>query len=578
MKNNTSPLNKIAGQKETTLRRFMLLAVPALLLTGLSAQAADYNFPGNLPAVCAVVPLPSQNQYTCGVLTLGDDDTISVTQASTITFSGAFTTGKRNLINAAPGDIASDLTLVLNGALAVGANSKLNANVSATAAVNIGPTSVLGGTLTTTLPTGVVTLGSDVEIGGNIKADKGAVTIGAGGKVHGKIIANVGVVTLGANTAIDGNIDGGVGAVTTGPGVMLGGNSYGKITTGAGVVTIGANNKIGNIATGAGAVTVGAGSVVGTVTSPTGVITFGGNIEATSISSGAGAVNVGASSRICGNIDVTGAGVTTLTTGVKVGGNISSGDGAVTVGAGSMIRGNVKVSGAGVVTMTSVTLGGTISSVTGAITATTSNVGGTMAASGAGVVTLTANTANPVLTLSAACAYVPPTTLTTYIPASGPNAGKPIAPSDAPDTIIGTTGNDIITGFRSSDTLTGGLGADQFVYLNAGDGKDTITDFSQGIIVDPLFPLDPSKNTFDLMVKDQIVLTTLLKTLNYLGVDPIADGWVTLSSRDTNNAITVYIKPSGPASGRTNALVIVNPSGTAEEKANFKLTAADFIF
>ncbi len=569
MKNKTSVLNKITRQKETTLRRFILLAVPALLLTGLSAQAANYNFPGNLPAVCAVVPLPITNQYTCGVLTLGDDDTISVTQASTITFSGAFTTGKRNLINAAPGDIASDLTLVLNGVLNVGADSKLNGNVSATDAVNIGTRSIIGGTLTTTLPTGVVTVSNDVEIGGNIKADKGAVTIGAGGKVHGKIIANVGVVTLGTNTTIDGNIEGGVGAVTTGPGVMLGGTSYGNLTTGAGVVTIGANNKIGNIAIDAGAVTVGAGSVVGTVTSPTGVITFGENIEATSISSGAGAVNVGASSRICGNIDVTGAGVTTLTTGVKVGGGISSNDGAVTVGAGSMIRGNVKVSGAGVVTMTSVNIGGSISSVAGAITATTSNVGGTMAASGAGVVTLTANTANPVLTLSAACAYVPPTTL------SGTTSDK--IPSDKVDILVGTAGNDIITALRSNDILTGGLGADQFVYIDTGDGLDTIKDFDQRIRPDPLFPLDPLKTTFDLMAKDHIVLTTLLKNIGYEGVDPIGDGWITPQPRDRNNNITVTFNPHGIVN-REYSLVKVSTSGSVASRANFTLSATDFIF
>ncbi len=397
----------------------------------------------------------------------------------------------------------------------------------------------------------------------------GAVTIGAGGKVHGKIIANVGVVTLGTNTTIDGNIEGGVGAVTTGPGVMLGGTSYGKITTGAGVVTIGANNKIGNIATGAGAVNIGAGSVVGTVASPTGVITFGENIEATSISSGAGAVNVGASSRICGDINITGAGVTTLTTGVKVGGGISSKDGAVTVGAGSMIRGNVKVSGAGVVTMTSVNIGGSISSVAGAITATTSNVGGTASASGAGVVTLTANTANPVLTLSAACAYVPPTTL------SGTTSDK--IPSDKVDILVGTAGNDIITALRSNDILTGGLGADQFVYIDTGDGLDTIKDFDQRIRPDPLFPLDPLKTTFDLMAKDHIVLTTLLKNIGYQGVDPIGDGWITPQPRDRNNNITVTFNPHGIVN-REYSLVKVSTSGTVASRANFTLTAADFIF
>lgn len=45
------------------------------------------------------------------------------------------------------------------------------------------------------------------------------------------------------------------------------------------------------------------------------------------------------------------------------------------------------------------------------------------------------------------------------------------------DTIDGGAGNDTITGGLNMDTLTGGTGNDTFVFANAGDRKDVITDF-----------------------------------------------------------------------------------------------------
>jgi Ca2+-binding RTX toxin-like protein len=47
------------------------------------------------------------------------------------------------------------------------------------------------------------------------------------------------------------------------------------------------------------------------------------------------------------------------------------------------------------------------------------------------------------------------------------------------DRIFGGNGADVVIGGLGDDTLTGGVGADHFVFF-AGDGSDTITDFSRG--------------------------------------------------------------------------------------------------
>jgi hypothetical protein len=218
--------------------------------------------------------------------------------------------------------------------------------------------------------------------------------------VRGNINARVGVVTIGSDSIISGNIIGGAGAVSTGVNVKLNGTCNegldGYIKTTAGVVTIGANNRVGDITTEAGGITIGTKSKVGKLASPVGVITLGGDIEAISISSGGGAVTVGGNSHICGDINIIGAGVATLTTGIKVRGNISAITGGVTVGNGSLIQGHIKITGAGVVSLTSTSVGGEIATATGAITATNSNIVGTITSSNAAVITLTNVTKNAI--------------------------------------------------------------------------------------------------------------------------------------------------------------------------------------
>ncbi len=435
------------------------LVLLAMLLTGSPARAADYLFPGKLPAGCTD---SGSGNYACGTLTLLDSDTVTIVspKPATITFSGAFTTGSNTKINAA--GASADLTINATGAVAIGLNVAINGSIVSSAAVTTGNNSTVNGYILTSLPTGVVTIGDGNVIGGYIKTDGGAVTVGGGTAVKGSIGTQAGVVAIGPGTTIKGSVSTAAGAITASADVMIEGSvstaagvvaigagstikgsistDAGAITTGtnvtitgsigttvdttragigtqAGVITIGANNNInGNLSTNAGAITVGDGSIVGGAATPIGVITFGTRVTSGDVISGAGAINIGANDLLCGKVLAYGAGVVTLTTGVKVDGGISTTAGAITVGAGSSVAGDITITGAGVVALTEVLVAGNINTIAGAITLTSSKVRGNVAASGAGVVTLTSSTQNDnSFTLTAACA-APTTPVVPVVP------------------------------------------------------------------------------------------------------------------------------------------------------------------
>jgi len=52
--------------------------------------------------------------------------------------------------------------------------------------------------------------------------------------------------------------------------------------------------------------------------------------------------------------------------------------------------------------------------------------------------------------------------------------------NDGLDLLDGGEGNDILKGGLGNDTLTGGLGNDRFVFKEATEKVDTITDFTSG--------------------------------------------------------------------------------------------------
>jgi len=371
-----------------------LVVLLSLLLAGMPAQAGvayEFSPTGQLPNGCKINS-SSTTSYTCGAVTLATGDTITVGSSTpvTVTFTGTFITAAGNMINTA--GITSDLNLVMGGVVTLAANSIVNANVTGTAAINLGADSSIGGNITTSTTTGVVSLGVNTTVGGFIHTDAGAVSVAGSSVVGGDIATDAGVVSLLTNISVGGGIK------TIAGGISVGGSSTigGDIITEAGVVTITTDVAVsGGIKTTAGGVTVGGNSTIdGDIITEAGVVTILTNVTVGGIETIAGGINVGAESSICGNVISTGAGIVTIATNVQIGGDISTVPGAITVNNGSTVVGNIISTGAGVVTSTNNLIGGNIFTVAGAITLTNSRVGGDVLSSGAGVVTTTTSFIN----------------------------------------------------------------------------------------------------------------------------------------------------------------------------------------
>ena len=278
------------------LKAWRLLGVMVLLFGVLPAHAIDYVFPGNLPLGCVD---NSGGNYECGALTLAASDTISIATPKpvTITFRGALSTGAGVAINL--GGQTSDLSLVVNGAVTLGATSTLNSSVQ-------------------TLGAGSVTIGSGSTIAGNISTQTGFVDAGASSVVGGSISTITGYVALGASTIVSGAVSTlSQGYIVLGAYVQVG---SGITVSGDGYVTLGDSAKAGgSISTVSDGITLGANSAVG---------------GSASVSE-TGAVTLGANSRVGGDVS-TQIGATTVGANGNVGGQISmNGTGAISLGAGA---------------------------------------------------------------------------------------------------------------------------------------------------------------------------------------------------------------------------------------------------
>lgn len=206
-----------------------LLALLVLLCAG-PVLAASYSLPGALPPGCSA---GGGGSYTCGSLSLGYGDTLTVAspKPATLTINGDFSTNNA-VINS--GGSAADLQINVSGRLLLQYQTQIKAHISAGsvddesgAASLSGNLSVSGsGTLrlrwTTSVSgnlssaSGSITLDESNVIGGNIASTGGgAISIGYRSTVAGSVSTS-GAVTLGQEADVTGAVDGGSGAISVG--------------------------------------------------------------------------------------------------------------------------------------------------------------------------------------------------------------------------------------------------------------------------------------------------------------------------------------------------------------------------
>jgi hypothetical protein len=388
------------------------VAMLSLLLTTLPALAVEYIFSATSTAFPTSCTYVSVGNYECANLSLLAGDTVTmdpiapaapatINVVGTVVITGA-------TVNV--GGLAADLNIVAVGTVTIGTatltiNTQVNANVSSIAAVGVHPGSVIGGNLSASTIAGIITVGGNVSVVGDVYTDEGAISIGIGSDVGGNVFSTgAGVITVGATVTVAGNVSTDAGAISIGIGSNVGGTVF---STGAGAINVGADVIVaGGVQSVAGGITIGDRSDVGgeVFSTGAGVITVGADASVGgSISTFDGAINVGIGAQIGGGASSSGQGIITLAASVTVVLDVISAVGAVTVGNGSSIGGDVGStaietattisSGAGVVTLgANITVGGNVFSIAGAIDigdATT--VVGNVSSSGAGVLTLTTN-------------------------------------------------------------------------------------------------------------------------------------------------------------------------------------------
>lgn len=193
------------------------LATIAMLLASGVAHAANYTFPGSMPAGCS----GSAGNYSCGALTLGYGDTITIAspKPATITVNGGLYTDT-STINAS--GAASDINLIVTGPLTTKYRAVLNANVTAASVdASGGGTEVkFGGYLSATSgainlyyrttvagdiqASGNVTLDNETEVGGSIAASTGQVSVGYAARVAGAITTSTGAISFAQNSVTSG--------------------------------------------------------------------------------------------------------------------------------------------------------------------------------------------------------------------------------------------------------------------------------------------------------------------------------------------------------------------------------------
>ncbi|MBX3619222.1 MAG: hypothetical protein KF891_04425 [Rhizobacter sp.] len=230
-------------------RRMMLRRAFALLLAlaGGPVLAANYVFPGNLPAGCS----GASGSYTCGPLNLGYNDTLTIgaPTPATIMVNGNLSTNNAQ-INA--GGSAAHLSLVVTGTLSTGWLANVNANVTAGQVYDGAGLVNFGGSLATT--SGPITLSFATSVTGHVSSTTGDISLAGFTQVGGNVSCSCNVTT-GYAALVVGNVSAATmnsslvqvgGSITTSGAVDLGYASSigGGITASAGSITLGGASRV----------------------------------------------------------------------------------------------------------------------------------------------------------------------------------------------------------------------------------------------------------------------------------------------------------------------------------------------
>jgi Ca2+-binding RTX toxin-like protein len=114
---------------------------------------------------------------------------------------------------------------------------------------------------------------------------------------------------------------------------------------------------------------------------------------------------------------------------------------------------------------------------------------------------------------------------------TGNGGNNYITGNDGNDVITGGGGNVTIQAGTGTNVLTGGGAHDLFVFSDAKDHANVITDFKPGA--------------------DELDLTGVMKSINYQGQDPIADHVLSLVQNGSDTAVVVDPHANGDASAHT---------------------------
>ncbi|KPF48222.1 hypothetical protein D621_16280 [beta proteobacterium AAP51] len=226
------------------LARLALMAL--LLLAAAPAAAVDYVFPGTLPPGCT----GSGPNYTCGSLSLGWNDTITINnpRPARITINGNFSTNNA-VINGAGN--ANNLIITVNGTVTLGYRTVMRGHLIANA-IDGSNASEVNHTGSMTALVGNLSLGFDTTVTGTLRTVTGQISTATSVTVDGAVTSNTGAVTLGFQTEVTGQITTG-GAITTASEVSL----DGQVNGAAGAVSLGFDSRAQGITTTSGTIALG---------------------------------------------------------------------------------------------------------------------------------------------------------------------------------------------------------------------------------------------------------------------------------------------------------------------------------